>query len=138
MKGQSLARWASRIGYRSLVAMLLSVVWATAAVAAPSPPSLISPGSSSGPGQTITDLTPRMHWNHAPGATGYGLYVRDLTTGGTLVYDNDFVPYDDDLTLPSAQERQGGSARAGPPEEAALRSRRSMASVTYGFIIKNA
>jgi len=101
MRGQPLVRRMSRTGYRNLIALLLALAWAVSAIAAPSAPSLISPGSSLGPGQAITDLTPRMRWNHVPGATGYGLYVSDLTTGGKLVYDNDFVPYGDDLTLPS-------------------------------------
>lgn len=53
-----------------------------------SPPTLISPGSSSSPGPTINTLTPTFQWQSVSGATGYGLYIRDMTTN-TLVFDSD-------------------------------------------------
>jgi len=66
----------------------------------PPAPSLTSPGSTSSPGTTETDFTPRFRWSASSGATGYGLYIRDLTTG-TLIYDNDDVANSTSLTLPS-------------------------------------
>ncbi len=32
-----------------------------------------------------------MYWSSVSGATNYGLYVSDQTTGGNLVYNNDYV-----------------------------------------------
>jgi hypothetical protein len=50
---------------------------------------LNSPGSSSSPGPVLTTLTPVFSWNAATGATGYGLYIRDMTASGTpLIYPN--------------------------------------------------
>ncbi len=54
-----------------------------------SPPTINSPGSSSSPGTVVNTLTPTFSWNAASGATGYGLYIRDMTASGTpLVYPN--------------------------------------------------
>jgi len=50
-------------------------------------PTTILPGNSSSPGSTLSNLTPQFSWNAAVGATGYGLYIRDVTTD-TLVYPN--------------------------------------------------
>jgi hypothetical protein len=50
----------SRTGHRAISVVILLLVSVAVVLAAPSAPSLISPGSSSSPGQTITDLTPRM------------------------------------------------------------------------------
>jgi len=50
-------------------------------------PTTIFPGSLSSPGSTLSALTPQFSWNAAVGATGYGLYIRDITTN-TLVYPN--------------------------------------------------
>ena len=44
------------------------------------PPTTNSPGSSSSPGTVVNTLTPTFSWNAASGATGYGLYIRDMTT----------------------------------------------------------
>ncbi len=52
-----------------------------------SPPYIIAPGSQYSPGSTLSSLTPQFTWNSVYGATGYGLYIRDLTTN-TLVYPN--------------------------------------------------
>ncbi|MCR4417754.1 MAG: T9SS type A sorting domain-containing protein, partial [Ignavibacteria bacterium] len=52
------------------------------------PPTLISPGSSSSPGPTISTLTPTFQWQSVSGAVGYGLYIRDMSTN-TLVFDSD-------------------------------------------------
>jgi len=56
---------------------------------AANPPTTISPGSGSSPGTTVNSLTPMFNWNAAAGATGYGLYIRDMTAAGTpLIYPN--------------------------------------------------
>lgn len=63
------------------------------------PPMLISPGTITGPGPKISTLSPQMQWNASSGATGYGLYIRDIDTN-ILVYDNDFLPNSTSLALP--------------------------------------
>jgi subtilisin-like proprotein convertase family protein/pimeloyl-ACP methyl ester carboxylesterase len=68
----------------------------------PSAPTLVSPGSSSSPGTTISTLTPTMQWNASSGATGYGLYISVYNSGNwDLIYDNDNVPNQTSLGLPS-------------------------------------
>ena len=51
------------------------------------PPTINTPGDVTSPGPVLTTLTPQFTWNTATGATGYGLYIRDLTTY-TLIYPN--------------------------------------------------
>jgi len=51
------------------------------------PPSIIAPGSIASPGPILNTLTPTFSWNTVLGATGYGLYIRDLTID-QLVYPN--------------------------------------------------
>lgn len=53
----------------------------------PNLPTINSPGDVSSPGPVLTTLTPQFTWNEVTGATGYGLYIRDMTTN-TLVYPN--------------------------------------------------
>jgi hypothetical protein len=53
----------------------------------PGPPTIIAPGSDTTPGPVLGTLTPTFEWNVVNGATGYGLYIRDLTTN-TLVFEN--------------------------------------------------
>ena len=71
-----------------------ATVSATVAVTPPStisvnPPTINLPGSASPPGTMVNSLTPNFNWNNANGATGYGLYIRDMTAAGTpLVYPN--------------------------------------------------
>jgi len=74
-----------------------------AAVTIPAaPPTLISPGSSSSPGPLLSTSAPTFFWNAVGGATGYGLYISDVTSGTpVLVYDNDNVSNVTSLTLPS-------------------------------------
>ncbi|MCE5228751.1 N-acetylmuramoyl-L-alanine amidase [bacterium] len=64
----------------------------------PLPPTLVSPGTATSPGSQITTLTPTMKWSASTGATGYGLYVRDINTN-VLVVDNDNVSNVTQLTL---------------------------------------
>jgi len=53
------------------------------------PPTTMLPGSSGSPGATVSSLTPVFSWNPASGATGYGLYIRDMTASGTpIIYPN--------------------------------------------------
>jgi len=47
----------------------------------PTAPTQISPGGSSSSNPSVQLLTPTFSWNAAKGATGYGLYIKDLTTG---------------------------------------------------------
>ena len=58
-------------------------------VIAANPPTTISPGYGNSPGMAVGSLTPTFSWNSASGATGYGLYFRDMTAAGTpLIYPN--------------------------------------------------
>jgi hypothetical protein len=69
-------------------------------VTVPVAPTLISPGASVNPGPILTTLSPTFAWNAATGATGYGLYVKDIASG-VLVYNNDAVGNIQTLVLPS-------------------------------------
>src|SRR5438067_2432479 len=60
---------------------------ASGVLAAAGPPTINSPGDTSSPGPVLTTLTPTFTWSSVSGATGYGLYIRDLTTN-TLVFNN--------------------------------------------------
>ncbi|MBL0025182.1 MAG: hypothetical protein IPO98_09310 [Saprospiraceae bacterium] len=51
-------------------------------------PTLIAPGLASGPGTTLTTTTPTLSWNAVPGATHYGVNIRDLTTNMLVVDEN--------------------------------------------------
>ena len=68
---------------------------------APAAPTLNAPGDSSGPGSTTASLTPVLSWNAVNGATNYGVYVWDMTSGG-LVYNRDYVGNVTSTTLPAA------------------------------------
>jgi Putative serine esterase (DUF676) len=68
----------------------IQFVTVTAPAVPPAAPTLITPGAPVGPGPRLTTLTPAFVWTAVPSATGYGLYIRDLTTNA-LVYDNDSV-----------------------------------------------
>lgn len=72
----------------------------TSLVSAPSAPTLVTPGTSSSPGPLLSTLTPTMVWTAVSGATGYGVYVRDITTN-ILVYNNDNVGNIVGFVLPS-------------------------------------
>ena len=75
------------VNLRIFFTFLLSL-FCQAAMAA-NPPTTISPGSGSSPGVSVGSLTPTFSWNAASGATGYGLYIRDMTAAGTpIVYPN--------------------------------------------------
>jgi hypothetical protein len=55
------------------------------------PPMINAPGSASSPGTVLSSLTPTFGWNSVNGATGYGLYIRDMTAPGTpLIYPNSY------------------------------------------------
>src|SRR6266446_1110975 len=57
--------WVATVGYSAIV---------------PAPPTLIYPGDGSSV-PTIPTLSPTFSWNAVRGATGYGLYVEDASTG---------------------------------------------------------
>ncbi len=59
----------------------------TSVLPPPNPPTLVSPGSSSSPGEEIYTLTPALTWNSVPGAGQYGLYIRDMDSE-ELVFDS--------------------------------------------------
>ena len=73
-----------------LEVILCCAVWLFCQMAtAANPPTTTSPGYGSSPGVLVNSLTPTFSWNAAPGATGYGLYIRDMTATGTpLIYPN--------------------------------------------------
>jgi len=56
----------------------------------PNVPILISPGSASSPGKIYTNSTLAWSWSASIGATNYGQYIRDTTTG-VLIYSNDYI-----------------------------------------------
>ncbi|MFO1482445.1 MAG: CARDB domain-containing protein [Verrucomicrobiaceae bacterium] len=77
---------------------------------APVPPTILAPGLASSPGPTLGTLTPIFNWNAVSGATGYGLYIRDMTTD-TLIYNNDGgVKSGTSFTLPSGYLSNNGHA----------------------------
>jgi len=53
----------------------------------PNPLTLVSPGSSSSPGEEICTLTPAFMWNSVPSADQFGLYIRDMDSN-ELVFDS--------------------------------------------------
>ncbi|MCW5775745.1 MAG: hypothetical protein KIS87_04785 [Phycisphaeraceae bacterium] len=78
---------------------------------APPPPTLVSPGTGNGPGETIGTLTPTMRWNASQGATGHGQTFRNDGGGWTLIYDNDNVANTTSLVLPSGYLQAGKQYR---------------------------
>ena len=93
-------RWDMKATNSSGTSAWSSDLYFTVTAAVPAAPTLISPGSSASPGPTITTLTPTFAWNASSGATGYGLYVKDVGSG-VLVYNNDAVGNITSLVLPS-------------------------------------
>jgi len=73
-------------------------------------PTLVSPGNSTSPGQSITTTTPTLIWNKVSGATSYGVYVRDLVSN-ILVISNDCVGSDTTFTIPSSILNNQGQYR---------------------------
>src|SRR5205085_1593433 len=55
--------------------------------AALGPPTLLAPGIASSPGPVLATLTPQFNWTSVSGATGYGLYIFDITTN-SFVFQN--------------------------------------------------
>lgn len=75
----------------------------------PSPPTLISPGYSSSPGEEIDTLTPTFYWNAVSGADYYALYIRDMDSN-TIIFDSeeDYGPiYGTSFALPSGYLNDG-------------------------------
>src|SRR5690606_17722153 len=104
---------------RSLNCAMARSVWAACAgvllvcgvaAAQPATPSPQLPGHTASPGSEVTTLTPLFMWTASTGAAGYGLYIRDMNTN-SLVYDNDFVPNQAFLTLPSGVLQEGRNYR---------------------------
>ncbi len=83
-----------------------------ATVTPPNPPTMIAPGTASGPGTQLVTLTPTMQWNLSANATGHGLYISRNDSGSwTLIYDDDNVPNHSFLTVPSGRLENGKQYR---------------------------
>jgi surface antigen len=81
----------STVLYFQTPAAAVAVAATPPPIAIASPPVINGPGSASSPGIMVSSLTPSFGWNSANGATGYGLYIRDMTAPGTpLVYPNSY------------------------------------------------
>lgn len=65
-----------------------SAVTSTACTISGIIPTLITPGSATGPGPTLTTTTPTLSWNAVSGATHYGVNIRDLSTNMLVVDEN--------------------------------------------------
>jgi hypothetical protein len=65
------------------------------------PPTINSPGATSSPGPELATLTPTFSWNPVNGATGYGLYIFDLTTNSFLFQNVGGPRTGTSYTLPS-------------------------------------
>lgn len=64
-------------------------------------PILVSIGTSSSPGQTISTTTPMLTWNAITGATNYGVYIKDVTSN-TLVYTNNCATSTTNFVVPAS------------------------------------
>lgn len=92
---------------------------------APAAPVLVSPGTKTIPGITLTTLTPTFSWKAVTGAIGYSLIVREQT--GTLVHLETSIGVTASYNLPEAVLRPGGRYQwtmqtrnaAGPGTESA-------------------
>ena len=72
----------------------------------PAPPILLSPGTEESPGGFITPL-PTMAWQAVPGATGYGLYIKDIGSGN-IIYENESIPANTtSLPIPAGKLKPG-------------------------------
>jgi len=61
-------------------------------VSAPSPPTPVSPGFSSEPGQVIDNLIPTFQWTGVSGADLYGLYISQSPYGqSNIIYTNESI-----------------------------------------------
>ena len=79
----------------------------------PPPPPTNSPGNTSPPGPVLSALTPTFSWNAVSGATGYGLFVRDIGSNA-LVYNSDVEPAPltgTSFTMPSGRLQAGREYR---------------------------
>lgn len=96
---------------RLLPMLLIFLVAAASAFGQAGPPTINSPGSTSSPGPIVSIQTPVFSWSSVSGATGYGLYIRDLTTN-TLIFNNDGGPKTGTtFSLPSGYLAPGHSYR---------------------------
>ncbi len=65
----------------------------TGMAATPSAPVLISPGTASGPGQTISTTTPTLSWSSSSNASSYIVYISQPPYGpSSLVYTSPSIP----------------------------------------------
>jgi hypothetical protein len=69
------------------VLVALALIAQDAPAAALEPPMINSPGDTNSPGPVFTNLTPIFSWSPVAGATGYGIYIREIMTN-TLIFNN--------------------------------------------------
>ena len=56
------------------------------------PPTLVSPGTSSAPGQALSTTTPTFQWQPVTGANGYALYISQFNGSTyTLIFDSSAI-----------------------------------------------
>jgi len=75
------------------------------------PPTPLSPGTNSSPGETISTTTPTFSWTGVSGASRYGLYISKPPYGeSNLVYQNENLT-GTSFTIPSGYLVSGGQYR---------------------------
>jgi hypothetical protein len=77
----------------------------------PNPPNLLSPGSSSSPGPTISDLTPTMSWQSVSDADYYALAISEYPYGTSNIVYNPQQVYGSSTTIPSGVLESGKKYR---------------------------
>ena len=105
-----------RIDPRATLTLVLCLMISSVATAQPAAPSLVSPGSATAPGPTISDTTPTFQWQSVSGATDYGFYVSRHTGGGnySVVFDSESAAgtiTGTSYTLPSGVVTSGNEYR---------------------------
>jgi hypothetical protein len=80
--------------------------------APPATPAMISPGTSTAPGQQVASTTPTFSWKASTGATSYGLYISQSPYGqANLVYSNANVGNVTSFAIPSGLLIDNGQYR---------------------------
>jgi hypothetical protein len=85
-----------------------AVLYFQVQVPPPSPPALVSPGTTNGPGPTLPTLTPTLSWSISAAATNYGAYIYDINAH-IYIYYNDALGNLTGFTLPSGVLTSGSS-----------------------------
>lgn len=74
------------------------------------PPTINSPGTASSPGPPLATLTPTFSWNGVGGASGYGLYIFDVTSNSYLFQNVGGPKSGTSYALPSGYLSNNGHA----------------------------